>query len=185
MTKIDKNIKARIKKLNDLAVDLRDGNQFNITRLTIIKKICKNKDGFDRFSLHLSEVAHRLEQHPEHKVLIGKSLQSIQLFMSDPSEENIKLIHETFIELRDIQNEVKQIRGWPVRMINCTNLLIVEHAVECVSTTYLEHASKVAYQMARTFAERYDPGKFEGLVEKSAPLVQEMADFWIDYYDLK
>ncbi len=185
MTKIDRNIKLRVKKLTDLAVGLRDGNQFNITRLTIIKKICKEKNGFNQFSLHLSEAAYRSEKHPEHKILIEKSIQSIQAFMSDPSEENNKLIHKSYIELRDEQNEIKEIRGYPVRIINCTNLLIVEHAVECVSTPNLEYASKVAYQMARRFAERYDPGKFEGLVEKSAPLVQEMAVFWIDYYDLK
>ncbi len=42
-----------------------------------------------------------------------------------------------------------------------------------------------ANQAAKDYAERYD-GRFgSGLIPSSAPMVQEIAGFWRDYYDIK
>ena len=74
----DRNTKLRVKKLDELAGYLLNGKDFNITKLTTIKRICDNKDGFNRFSLFLSEIAHGIEEHPDHKLLFEKSMLAIQ-----------------------------------------------------------------------------------------------------------
>lgn len=37
---------------------------------------------------------------------------------------------------------------------------------------------------ARYYAERYDPHCMEGLTPESAPLLEDIARFWNDYYEL-
>jgi len=40
------------------------------------------------------------------------------------------------------------------------------------------HASVIGYQAARLYAERFDSHYGSGLIPKSAPMVEEIAEFW-------
>ncbi len=70
--------------------------------------------------------------------------------------------------------------GHDVRIIECWELLIVEKAIECM--LYPMHASIIGYQVARKYAEKYDPHFGTGLIPKSAPMVEEIAEFWGLHY---
>lgn len=63
-------------------------------------------------------------------------------------------------------------------------ILITEYALECVICDYIEHVGPSVYQMVRAYSERYDPGVFERLINKSAPLVKGIADFWSKHHDI-
>lgn len=180
----DKKIILRVKNLDAIARYLLNGQDYNITKLTIIKKICDSKEGFNRFALFISETAHGMEKHPEHKLLFEKSILAIQSFLDSPSQETSNHLMKTYHEVRDVQNEIQKIRGWPVRIIKCHNLIIAEYAMECVLTSSLEVSQNIAYQIASAYAEKYDPSSIGGLNQKSAPMVRAMADFWIGYYGL-
>ena len=41
-----------------------------------------------------------------------------------------------------------------------------------------------AYQTARQYAERYDSSHFTGLTPASAPLLKDIADFWLQQFGL-
>ncbi len=60
------------------------------------------------------------------------------------------------------------------RIINLSSALS-KHA-------YPSHASILGYQVARKYAEKYDPHYGTGLIPKSAPMMDEIAEFWGRYF---
>ena len=55
-------------------------------------------------------------------------------------------------------------------------LLVVETALECVLSPWA--SSELGYVIARQYAERYDSRYGNGLIPASAPLVEDIAEFW-------
>jgi DNA-binding MarR family transcriptional regulator len=80
------------------------------------------------------------------------------------------------------QNEQRPIPWGAVRLIRDWELLVAEDAARCVLSPH--EAGHWAYQAARDYAERYDPDHGTGLIPKSAPLVQDIADFWMQEFGL-
>ena len=66
-------------------------------------------------------------------------------------------------------------------MIRNRDLLVVEDALR-VLVSGPEMAPIWAYQAARDYAERYDPRYGTGLIPSSAPLMEDIARFWRDYF---
>ena len=48
----------KIQALAKLAADLRQGQNFNITKLTIIKSLCSDPDAAAKFALFIAKLAH-------------------------------------------------------------------------------------------------------------------------------
>jgi hypothetical protein len=61
-------------------------------------------------------------------------------------------------------------------------LLVVENAMKSILRE--DQAPTWLYQAARVYAERYDSRHGTGLIPASAPMMQEIADFWRDHYGL-
>jgi hypothetical protein len=61
-------------------------------------------------------------------------------------------------------------------------LVVVENALKSILRE--DEAPVWLYQAARDYAERYDSRYGTGLIPASAPMMQEIADFWRDYYGL-
>jgi hypothetical protein len=81
------------------------------------------------------------------------------------------------------QNEYEKI-GWNmVRMIKSKDLVVVEESLKSVFKPY--EAPIWAYQAAKDYAERYDARHGSGLIPRSAPMVEEIAGFWREYYGIK
>jgi hypothetical protein len=55
-------------------------------------------------------------------------------------------------------------------------LLIVETALDCLLQPW--GSSQLGYRLARLYAERYSSSTPDGLIPKSAPLVEDIAGFW-------
>ena len=49
----------KIQALAKLAADLRQGQHFNITRLTLIKSLCSDPDAAAKFVVHIAKLAQR------------------------------------------------------------------------------------------------------------------------------
>jgi hypothetical protein len=80
------------------------------------------------------------------------------------------------------QNEHRSIPFGAVREIHDWELLVAENAVSCMLNP--REAGQWAYQIARDYTERYDPDHGTGLIPESAPLVQEVVDFWAQEFGL-
>jgi hypothetical protein len=81
------------------------------------------------------------------------------------------------------QNEYKYIYGGPVRLIKNNDLLVVEYALRTITADEMS-APYWAYQTARDYAERYSSKYGTGLIPISAPLVQDIAEFWPQFYGI-
>jgi hypothetical protein len=85
--------------------------------------------------------------------------------------------------MRQQQNEYQNIKWGAVRLINDWELLLFEHALNCLVTP-ARQAPYWAYQTARHYAERYNPSEGTGLISSSVPLVQDIVDFWLEEFGL-
>jgi len=81
------------------------------------------------------------------------------------------------------QNECENI-GWNlVRMLKSKDLVVVEESLKSVLSR--SEAPFWAYHASKDYAVRFDARYGSGLIPSSAPMVEEIAEFWRDYYGIK
>ena len=68
----------------------------------------------------------------------------------------------------------------PVRIIHSTEVLLIEYALSCLLQPIA--SADWGYHLARQYAERYNASYATGLIPESAPLVEDIADFWCQYH---
>jgi hypothetical protein len=86
------------------------------------------------------------------------------------------------IQKQQEQDEHKRIGWGMVRIVRSMELVVVENALKSILRE--DEAPTWLYQAARDYAERYDSRYGTGLIPASAPMMQEIADFWQEFYGL-
>ena len=155
-----------IQALAQIAADLRQEQHFNITRLTLIKSFCSDPDAAAKFAVYIAKLAHRQfearrpgDKKPtarqQYKRLIAAAIPAMARYLKSPTEKAESKLWELYERAKDAQNRFEHQQWADVRIIECWELLIVETAMECLLHPF--HASLIGYQVARKYAERYDP----------------------------
>ena len=180
-------IVKKVKKLSEIAEELRQGKHFPVTRLTTIKSLCEEPEAAAAFALFLAQRIQskmRQEQSPErYRELVDRAVKELKPYLTDPTEERKERLSSLCREMEAEQNEYKKI-GWDmVRMLRSRDLVVVEESLKSVLKGY--EAAIWAYQAAKDYAERYDARHGSGLIPSSAPMVEEIAGFWREYYGIK
>jgi len=188
------SIVNKIKKFAQITEELYQGKRFEITRLTTLKSLCKDPDIAAHFVFHL---AHRTQEKmgtkeepthikPEkwlqHKELVKKAVFKMKEYLDNKTKENEESLKNLLYEITKLQNEHKKQRWGAVRIIESSDTLLVEKAVECILSP--ANASFWAYHVGREYAERYDSNYGTGLIPKSAPLMEDIVNFWFQYYGI-
>jgi hypothetical protein len=101
--------------------------------------------------------------------------------LQQPNEALRQRLRELLRRMQAEQNEQKPVPFGAARIIRDWDLLLFEDALRCLLDDP-QAVGHTAYEMARNYAELYDSRYPSGLIPKSAPLVQDMVDFWIDVY---
>jgi len=172
----------KIQALAKLANDLRHGQHFNITRLTLIKSLCSDPATPAKFAVHIAKLAQRQfkarsgKKKQEYEELIARAIPAMTRFLKSPTEATESKLWEFHQRAKDAQSKVEHQRWADVRIIECWELLIVETAMECL--LYPSHSSILGYQVARKYAEKFDSRYGPGLNPRSAPMMDEIAEFW-------
>jgi hypothetical protein len=65
-------------------------------------------------------------------------------------------------------------------MIQSTEVLLIEYALSCLLQPTA--SADWGYRLARQYAERYNSRYGTGLIPESAPMVEDIADFWCQYH---
>ena len=177
----------KVKKLSEIAKELRQGKDFPVTRLTTIKSLCGEPEAAAAFALFLAQRIQskmREEQNQErYRELVDRAVKELKPYLTDPTEERKERLYSLCREMEAEQNEFKKI-GWNrVRMLKSRDLVVVEESLKSVVRGY--EAPIWAYQAAKDYAERYDARYGSGLIPSSAPMVEEIAGFWRKYYGIK
>jgi hypothetical protein len=196
-TAIPRDVLTRVKKLAQLPEEARQSHWgVPVTRLTILKSLCQDHEVADRFVTCLARDTRQrvkekeerpgylsMEEWSRHAGMIDRAVTALESYLKQPSEEERSRLSTLFHGLVGEQNEHRTIHGGPVRIIKNNDLLLVEYALR---TALADEASLPfwAYQTARHYAERYDARHGEGLTPASAPLLQDIADFWLQECNL-
>jgi hypothetical protein len=182
----------RIRRLAQIAADLRKGDHFEVTRLTTLKSLCADAQAAAHFALHLAKLTNRKMREkdcPSHldpetwdayKELVAKALEHMDAYVKEPSEEARRALWEVQSAVHEVQNTYKHHQWGPVRMIHSTEVLLIEYALSCLLQPTA--SADWGYRIAREYAERYNARYGTGLIPESAPMVEDIADFWCQYH---
>jgi hypothetical protein len=192
-----RDILRKVRKLALLPGEARHSRfTVSVTRLTVLKGLCQDPLVANRFVTHLArKTLERVERGqgrsagrgtPDdlaHRRMMAEALAEMDTWNREPTEARRQRLWDLLRGMQGQQNEYQNIRWGAVRLINDWELLLFEYALRCLLNPAHE-AGYWAYQTARHYAERYDPSHGTGLIPESAPLVQDIADFWIEEFDL-
>jgi hypothetical protein len=186
----------KLRKLAALPDEARQSRfAVSITRLTVLKSMCQEPAVANRFVTYLArQTLQRVEQRrghsrrrppdqaQSHRQLMREALAEMEAWPEAPTEEGRQRLWKFLGRIQNEQNEYRQIKWGAVRIITDNDLLVVEDALRCVLRPH--GAGVYAYQTARQYTERYDPSHGTGLIPASAPLVQDIVDFWMGEFGL-
>jgi hypothetical protein len=185
--KYDIALKAR--KFAQMAAELRQGQDFPVTRLTGVKNLCQEPAVAARFVTYLARITlERVEQgkgrtrqrndakSDRHRQLMTEAVAALEQWLVSPSESLRQQLWELLGQMRQEQNEYQNIPFGAVRLVRDWDLLLIEYAAQC--TLRPNESPYWAYQTARHYAERSSSRYPHGLIPDSAPLVQDIADYW-------
>jgi hypothetical protein len=177
---------TRVKRLREIAEALRRGKYFTITCLTIIKGLCAEPEAAATFAFFLSErIQNKMGQgeYPkEFRELVDRTIKELKPYLTDPTEERRARLSSLCDEMDSEQNEYKKVGRDMDRMLKSKDLFVVEQCLSLVLRRW--EAPYWAYHAARDYAIRYDARYWSGLTPQSAPMVEEIAEFWRDFYGI-
>jgi hypothetical protein len=185
-------VTPKIRQLARIATELHEGESFNITRLTTLKSLCEDATAAARFALHLAQLTYRKmrdkpcpahldpEKWEYYKQVVDEAIRQMVRYMGKPTEEAADLVRAWLSDVRAIQDRYEQQAWGPVRMIQSTEVLLIEYALS--SLLQPTASADWGYRLARQYAERYDSRYGTGLIPESAPMVEDIADFWCQYH---
>lgn len=177
-----------VRRLAEIAQTLRQGQGFPITRLTILKTLCRDPSDAALFALHLATAAHREIERgrrpghitPDawkyHQALAAEAMTAMRERAARPSARSTSRLRDILSRVEEAQSTYVNIPFGVARQITDGSLLIIEYALRTLVSP--EEAPQLGYQIGRAFAERYDPEHGTGLVPASAPFVETIAEFW-------
>jgi hypothetical protein len=191
-TAVPREILTRVRKLALLPGEIKQSRwAVSITKLTTLKSLCQEPEVANRFVVYLARKTLERVQHGKgrsahldtevqalHKELMTDALPEMEAWLEKPSADRRQRLLDLQGRMRGRQNEHKNIPYGAVRLIHDWDLLVFENALSCM--LYPAHAAgHWSYQLARDYAERYNPSEGTGLISTSVPLVQDIVDFWL------
>lgn len=184
-------VSKKISTFFKIAQELRQGKHFNITRLTSLKNLCTEPQAAAQFCLYLARLTrnkmeqkvnsyHLEEVWNDYKHLVSESILVMEAYLANPITENEQALWMTLNKVRDVNNKYEKQSWGPVRIIQCQEVLLIEEAINGILRS--SQSSHWGYQIARSYAERYNPSYGTGLLPESAPMVEDIANFWNQYH---
>ena len=172
----------QIQKLDKIVEAIRHNENVDVTRLTVVKKLCENPDAAGAFALFLARKSQeRLREKKgkeRYRQLASRAIREMKPYLDDPTEERKWQLLSRLKELVDEQNEHEWIKWGAVRKIKSWDLLTVERTLRAVLRR--DEAPYWLYQAARDHV-----GSSMNLTKESIPRIEEIARFWRRYFKIK
>ncbi len=115
-----------------------------------------------------------------YKKLVTKALGYMEAYVEEPSEQARGELWAVESEVRGVQNTYKQHQWGSVRIIQSSDVLLTEYALSCLLQPTA--SAEWGYRIARQYAECSNSRYGTGLLPESAPMVEDIADFWCQYH---
>ena len=185
-------VASRIRKLVEIAQELREGKRFEITRLTRLKALCEDPQATAKFAIYMARLTWDKmedaecptnldpEEWAEHKELVSEALSKMESYMGSPDSDRRSPLWDIFPKLQQVQGQRDGPYGVLLIVVHNRYVFLVESALRCL--LYPEASSNLGYELARNYAERYNSRYGTGLIPESAPLVEDIISFWCEYH---
>ncbi|MGD1855000.1 MAG: hypothetical protein ACFB2W_12205 [Leptolyngbyaceae cyanobacterium] len=121
-----------------------------------------------------------VENWRDYKTLVNESVCQIEAYLAEPTMEKNQCLRDLLSNVQNVNNQYKNHAWGPVRIIQSTDVLLIEKALYGILRP--SESSHWGYQIARDYAERYNPRYGNGLIPESAVLVEDIANFWCQYH---
>lgn len=188
MRNVPSAIVKKIQTLAQIADDLRQGRDYSITRFTMLKSLCSDPEAIAQFALHLAKKTQKAmkargcprytapKAWQQYLRIVAKAVRGMTQYLKGRTKQGESSLQELLSEIRDVQNEYERQQWGPVRIIHSREVLVLETALESVLNPWA--SSDLGYLLARRYAERYNSRYGTGLIPESAPMVEDIAEFW-------
>ncbi|MCU0569379.1 MAG: hypothetical protein MUF49_22735 [Oculatellaceae cyanobacterium Prado106] len=184
-------VAKKITNLAQIAQELHQGKDYTITRLTSLKSLCKDTQAAGQFCLYLVELTlQRMQQEKPDYVddetwlhdqsLLNDAIPLIGAYLAEPTQEREQNLRGLLCKAKEVNNQYKNHSWGPIRIIQSKAALLVENALHTIFNS--ASSSYWGYQVAKDYAERYSPRYPNSLTPDSAPLVEDIANFWSQYH---
>src|SRR5271166_4379057 len=172
----------QIQKLDEIVEAIRRKENVQVTRLTVVKKLCENPEAAGAFAMFLARKSQaRLREkqgNQRYRQLVNRAIREMKPYLADPTEARKERLWSLLWEIEAEQNEYENISWGMVRNIKSWDLLIVEKALRTILRT--DEAPYWLYQAARDYV-----GSSMFLEKASIPKIEEIARFWRRYFKIK
>ncbi len=172
----------QVHKLDEIVESIRRQENVQVTRLTVVKKLCENPEAAQAFALFLARKAQeRLREkqgNERYRELVNRAIREMKPYLDNPTEDRKWRLLALLREIEEEQNEHKSISWGMVRNIKSWDLLIVEQALRSIIRT--DEAPYWLYQAARDHV-----GSSDFLTAKFIPRIEGIARFWRRYFKVK
>jgi hypothetical protein len=99
----------KVERLQEIAAELRRGEDFSITRLTILKGLCEDHRAAGEFALFLACKAQkglRAGEAPQrYRELVDRAVEELKPYLDDPADERKERLHNLLREMQAEQDE--------------------------------------------------------------------------------
>jgi len=112
--------------------------------------------------------------------VVNEAIRHMERYLEHPIKEEADLVRAWLSDVRAVQNTYRNQAWGSVRIIHGTEVLMIEYALSCLLQPTA--SSDWGYRIARQYAERYHSRYGTGLIPESAPMVEDIADFWCQYH---
>jgi hypothetical protein len=119
----------KIQSLGKIAADLRQGQHFNITKLTIIKSLCSDPDAAAKFAAYIAKLAQRQfkarrsgdtkSRTQQYGQLIAAAIPAMARYLKSPTEAAKSKLWGLYDRAKETQNRVEHQQWADVRIIEC------------------------------------------------------------------
>jgi hypothetical protein len=188
-------IEKRIDKLNklEIALDNFDGYVISITRLTVIKYLCRDCLAMIEFAYFISNKVNSRIKYSEDNISletqINESLQLMKNMITDFTNNlnfestTLRKLDVLRKEIKDYQNIIEKKKWSDIRIIQNWDILLIEESISCF--VHFDRP-EMGYQLAKSFTEKYNARFGTGLLPESLECLKEINSYWKDYlYKLK
>ena len=188
ITEIEKRI-SKLKKIEKELINF-DGYVISITRLTVIKYLCRDCLAMLEFAYFVSKKINSrlnyLEDDISLEIPINESLQLMKIIINDFTKTNTLNIEITTLKkleilrhkIKNYQNKIESKKWTDIRIIKNWNIFIVEEAISCF--IYLDFPEQ-GYKLAKSYTEKYNMKFGSGLIPESLEYLKEINIYWINY----
>jgi hypothetical protein len=143
----------QMQKLEEIIEAIRGKEIVQVTRLTVVKKLCEDDEAASAFAMFLAQKAlgrlHEKQKNERYVKLADRAVSEMKAFLDDPSEDFKKPLRSLLLEIEAEQNEYVSIKWSAVRNIKSWDLLIVESTLRSILNR--DESPLWLYQAARDY----------------------------------